>query len=251
MAHNGNLTNSDALSHELFETEMRHLNTDSDSEVLLNVFAHELQARGKLHPAPDDMFDAVAAVHRRCRGGYAAVAMLVNLGVVAFRDPFGIRPLVIGQRGEGDAREYMVASESVALDVLGFTLLGDVAPGEAVFIDARRQLHRRQCAAKPELRPCIFEHVYFARPDSLHRRDLRLQDPQAPGQALADKIRASGRSTTSTWSSRCRTPAARRASQLAHALGIKYREGFIKNRYIGRTFIMPGSSSGGSPCVRS
>jgi amidophosphoribosyltransferase len=132
MAHNGNLTNSDALSHELFETEMRHLNTDSDSEVLLNVFAHELQARGKLHPAPDDMFDAVAAVHRRCRGGYAAVAMLVNLGVVAFRDPFGIRPLVIGQRGEGDAREYMVASESVALDVLGFTLLGDVAPGEAV-----------------------------------------------------------------------------------------------------------------------
>jgi amidophosphoribosyltransferase len=240
MAHNGNLTNSDALSHELFETEMRHLNTDSDSEVLLNVFAHELQARGKLHPAPDDMFDAVAAVHRRCRGGYAAVAMLVNLGVVAFRDPFGIRPLVIGQRGEGDAREYMVASESIALDVLGFTLLGDVAPGEAVFIDARRQLHRRQCAANTELRPCIFEHVYFARPDSLLDEISVYKTRKRQGQALADKIRR-------VWPEHdidvvIPVPDSSRTAglALAHALGIKYREAIIKNRYIGRTFIMPG-----------
>ena len=187
LAHNGNLINSQALRRNLFETELRHLNTDSDSEVLLNVFAYELQSRGRLHAQPEDMFAAVEAVHRRCRGGYAAVAMLVNLGVLAFRDPLGIRPLVLGARGNGAEREYMVASESVALDLLGFELLGDVAPGEAVFIDAHRQLHRRQCAENPKLSPCIFEHVYFARPDSLvfgrqpHGRNLGLQDPQAPG----------------------------------------------------------------------
>ena len=167
LAHNGNLTNSEALTRELFQSDLRHLNTDSDSEVLLNVFAHELQTLGKLSPSAEDIFAAVAAVHRRCRGGYAAVTMLVNHGVVAFRDPNGIRPLVVGYRDGSAGREHMVASESVALDVLGYTMLGDVAPGEAIFIDINGDLHRRQCAERPQLRPCIFEHVYFARPDSL------------------------------------------------------------------------------------
>jgi amidophosphoribosyltransferase len=242
LAHNGNLTNSADLAHDLFATEMRHLNTDSDSEVLLNVFAHELQAQGKLHPEPEDMFRAVEAVHRRCRGGYAAVAMLVSLGVLAFRDPFGIRPLVVGARGEGLDREYMVASESVALDVLGFELLGDVAPGEAVFIDKHRQLHRRQCAANPKLHPCIFEHVYFARPDSLMDEISVYKTRKRQGEALGRKIL------------RLRpdhdidvvipVPDSSRTAglSLAQTIGVKYREAFIKNRYIGRTFIMPGQS---------
>ncbi|GAB5414103.1 MAG: amidophosphoribosyltransferase [Congregibacter sp.] len=240
LAHNGNLTNSDALCQELFETEMRHLNTDSDSEVLLNEFAFELQALGKLHPQPSDLFAAVSAVHRRCRGGYAAVAMLVNHGVIAFRDPHGIRPLVLGYRGEGSQREYMVASESVALDVLGFRVLSDVAPGEAVYIDANRQLHMQQCAERTTLTPCIFEHVYFARPDSLIDEISVYKTRSRQGEALARKIQ------------RLRpehdidvvvpVPDSSRTAglSLAQALGIKYREAFIKNRYIGRTFIMPG-----------
>lgn len=240
LAHNGNLTNSEALCQELFETEMRHLNTDSDSEVLLNVFAFELQARGKLHPQPEDLFAAVSAVHRRCRGGYAAVAMLVNHGVIAFRDPHGIRPLVLGYRGEGSQREYMVASESVALDVLGFRLLSDVAPGEAVYIDAERKLHMQQCADETTLKPCIFEHVYFARPDSLIDEISVYKTRSRQGEALARKVQ------------RLRpdhdidvvipVPDSSRTAglSLAQALGIKYREAFVKNRYIGRTFIMPG-----------
>lgn len=240
LAHNGNLTNSGELRQALFESEMRHLNTDSDSEVLLNVFAYELQAIARLHPQPDDMFAAVAAVHRRCRGGYAAVAMLVNYGIIAFRDPFGIRPLVLGFRGEGEDREYMVASESVALDVLGFQLLSDVAPGEAVYIDADRKLHRRQCAENPSLNPCIFEHVYFARPDSLIDEISVYKTRSRQGDALARKIL------------RLRpdhdidvvipVPDSSRTAglSLAQTLGIKYREAFVKNRYIGRTFIMPG-----------
>jgi len=240
LAHNGNLTNSKELRDELFETEMRHLNTDSDSEVLLNVFAYELQARGKLYPAPEDLFAAVAGVHRRCRGGYAAVAMLVNHGVLAFRDPFGIRPLVVGYRGEGSHREYMVASESVALDVLGFRLLGDVAPGEAVFIDAERQLHMQQCADNPVLRPCIFEHVYFARPDSLIDEISVYKTRKRQGEALARKVlRERPQHDIDVV---IPVPDSSRTAGLAMAqtLGIKYREAFIKNRYIGRTFIMPG-----------
>ena len=243
LAHNGNLTNAAQLSAEIFRTDLRHLNTDSDSEVLLNVFAHELQQLGKLEPEADDIFRAVSAVHRRCEGGYAAVAMIASLGIVAFRDPFGIRPLVVGvrQRGEGEP-EYMVASESVALDVLGFDLLGDVAPGEGIFISSSGQLMRRQCAEHTRLMPCIFEHVYFARPDSmidgvsvyktrmrqgerLARKVLRLRpehdiDVVVP---IPDTSRVAGQS-------------------LAYELGVKFREGFMKNRYIGRTFIMPGQS---------
>ncbi|MCB1710703.1 MAG: amidophosphoribosyltransferase, partial [Halioglobus sp.] len=163
LAHNGNLTNSEQLTRELFQDDLRHLNTDSDSEVLLNVFAHEMQTLGKLSPSAEDIFTAVSAVHQRCRGGYAAVGLVVNYGVLGFRDPLGIRPLVVGARESAQGTEYMLASESVALDVLGFTLISDVAPGEAVFIDMEGRLHRRQCARSPSLRPCIFEHVYFAR----------------------------------------------------------------------------------------
>ncbi|MFT7288852.1 MAG: amidophosphoribosyltransferase [Halieaceae bacterium] len=242
LAHNGNLTNSEQLRHDLFETEMRHLNTDSDSEVLLNVFAHELQERKKLNPAPADLFDAVRAVHKRCRGGYAAVALLVNHGLIAFRDPFGIRPLVLGYRGEGSSREYMVASESVALDVLGFRLLADVAPGEAVYIDSNRHLHMQQCADNPVLRPCIFEHVYFARPDSLIDEISVYKTRKRQGEALAAKIMRERPHhdidvVIPVPDSSCTAGLA-----LAQALGIKYREAFVKNRYIGRTFIMPGQS---------
>lgn len=242
LAHNGNLTNSDQLAKELFQDDLRHLNTDSDSEVLLNIFAHELQTLGKLSPTADDIFQAVTAVHRRCRGGYAAVALVVDYGVVGFRDPFGIRPLVVGERVTAAGTEYMIASESVALDVLGFRLIDDVAPGEAVFIDAEGQLYRRQCAATSQLSPCIFEHVYFARPDSMMDGVSVYKTRMRQGEALARKVL------------RLRPDhdidvvipipdTSRVAGQaLASDLGIKFREGFMKNRYIGRTFIMPGQS---------
>jgi amidophosphoribosyltransferase len=242
LAHNGNLVNSADLSRELFQSEMRHLNTDSDSEVLLNVFAYELQTLGKLEPEPEDMFTAVEAVHRRCSGGYAAVAMLVNIGVVAFRDPFGIRPLVIGVRGEGLEREYMVASESVALDVVGFELLGDVEPGEAVFIDANRRLHRHQCAPDPVLRPCIFEHVYFARPDSLMDEISVYKTRARQGESLARKILRERPDHDIDVVIPVPDSSRTAGLALAQTLGIKYREAFVKNRYIGRTFIMPGQS---------
>lgn len=240
LAHNGNLTNSADLNKELFEGELRHLNTDSDSEVLLNVLAFELQSRGKLHPQPEDLFAAVAAVHKRCRGGYAAVAMLVNHGVLAFRDPHGIRPLVVGYRGEGSDREYMVASESVALDVLGFRVLSDVAPGEAVYIDAKRQLHMRQCAESPTLTPCIFEHVYFARPDSLLDEISVYKTRSRQGEALARKILRQRPEHDIDVVIPVPDSSRTAGLSLAQALGIKYREAFVKNRYIGRTFIMPG-----------
>jgi amidophosphoribosyltransferase len=219
---------------------LRQINTDSDSEVLLNVLAHELQRFAKLHMEVDDIFNAVAAVHKRCRGAYAAVAMITGYGIVAFRDPFGIRPLVYGKRETPEGSEYMAASESVALDVLGFDMLGDVAPGEAIFISLDAKIYRRQCAENPILSPCIFEYVYLARPDSIidnvsvYKARLRM------GDKLANKIRR-------VWPDHdidvvIPIPDTSRTSalQLANTLGIKYREGFIKNRYIGRTFIMPG-----------
>ena len=190
LAPTGNLTNAAQLARELFQDDLRHLNTDSESEVLLNIFAHEMQTLGKLSPAPEDIFKAVEAVHRRCLGGYAAVAMLVNYGVVAFRDPFGIRPLVVGVRDTEHGQEHMVASESVALDVLGFRLLSDVAPGEGIFIDMAGQLHRQQCASHTSLRPCIFEHVYFARPDSLIDGISVYKTRMRQGETLGRKIMA-------------------------------------------------------------
>ena len=242
LAHNGNLTNAEQLTRELFQDDLRHLNTDSDSEVLLNVFAHELQTLGKLSPSADDIFKAVEAVHRRCRGGYAAVGLLVNYGIVGFRDPLGIRPLVIGVRDSGAGAEYMIASESVALDVLGFTMLGDVAPGEAIFIDLDGKLHRRQCASRSSLHPCIFEHVYFARPDSLMDSISVYKTRMRQGEALAKKIKRERPDLHIDVIIPIPDTSRIAAQSMAYELNIKFREGLMKNRYIGRTFIMPGQS---------
>jgi amidophosphoribosyltransferase len=242
LAHNGNLTNAEQLTRELFQDDLRHLNTDSDSEVLLNVFAHELQTLGKLSPSADDIFQAVEAVHRRCRGGYAAVSLLVNYGVVGFRDPNGIRPLVVGERQGVSGPEYMIASESVALDVLGYNLMDDVAPGEAVFIDMDGVLHRRQCADSHSLRPCIFEHVYFARPDSLMDGISVYKTRMRQGEALAKKVLRERPDLKIDVIIPIPDTSRIAAQSMAHELGIKFREGFMKNRYIGRTFIMPGQS---------
>jgi len=240
LAHNGNLTNSNKLKQELFQEDLRQINTDSDSEVLLNVFAHELQQQGKLKMEVDDVFKAVAGVHRRCRGAYAAVAMITGYGVVAFRDPYGIRPLVYGKQETPQGANFMMASESVALDALGYELIRDVAPGEAVFISLDGQLHTRQCAETPSVMPCIFEYVYLARPDSIiddvsvYKARLRM------GEKLADKIRRVRPDHDIDVVIPIPDTSRTSALQLANNLGLKFREGFIKNRYIGRTFIMPG-----------
>lgn len=242
LAHNGNLTNAEDLKRDLFVEDLRHLNTDSDSEILLNVFAHELQIQGKLRIDEEDIFRAVAGVHRRCRGGYAAVAMIPGFGTFGFRDPHGIRPLVYGRRDSDLGTEYMIASESVALDTIGFTLIDDVAPGEAVFISADGELHTRQCASQPILCPCIFEFVYFARPDSIidnisvHKARSRM------GKKLAAKIRRAWPTHDIDVVIPIPDTSRTAALQLANQLGVPYSEGFIKNRYIGRTFIMPGQT---------
>lgn len=243
LAHNGNLTNSEELNRAVYQSDLRHVNTTSDSEVLLNVFAHELQLQGKLKPQADDMFAAVRGVHRRCRGAYGVVAMISGLGLLAFRDPNGIRPLVYGKRVTDDGQvEYMVASESVALDVIGFEMIDDVAPGEAVYIDAQGQLHIQQCADKTGKTPCMFEYVYFARPDSIidgisvYKARLRM------GDALADKILALKPDHDIDVVIPIPDTSRTSALQLANRLGVNFREGFMKNRYIGRTFIMPGQT---------
>jgi amidophosphoribosyltransferase len=242
LAHNGNLTNGEELKRDLFIEDLRHLNTDSDSEVLLNVLARELERLGKIRLEVDDVFDAVSKLHKRCRGGYAAVAMITGVGVLGFRDPHGIRPVAFGERDTDKGKEYIIASESVAIDALDFNLIRDIAPGEAVFITNEGKLYTRQCAENPQYSPCIFEYVYLARPDSIidnisvYKARLRM------GDALAAKILRlrpehdidvvipipdTGRTS---------------AIPLAYHLGVKYREGFIKNRYIPRTFIMPGQA---------
>jgi amidophosphoribosyltransferase len=244
LAHNGNLTNAAQLNEELFSTDRRHVNTDSDSEVLLNIFAHELQNVGELVPSADDIFAAVAGVHQRCEGGYAAVAVIAGVGVVAFRDPAGIRPLVLGARERvGRSLEYMVASESVALDVLGFTLIGDVAPGEAVVISANGAMQRRQCAENPVLTPCIFEHVYFARPDSLMDGISVYKTRMRQGERLAAKILRERPDHDIDVVIPIPDTSRVAGQSLAYHLEVKFREGFMKNRYIGRTFIMPGQST--------
>ncbi|NOX76071.1 MAG: amidophosphoribosyltransferase [Gammaproteobacteria bacterium] len=242
LAHNGNLTNATELKRDLFRADRRHINTDSDSEVLLNVFAHELQRESKLSLDANDVFEAVAGVHHRCRGAYAVVTMITGYGIVGFRDPHGIRPVVFGKRETPRGTEYVIASESVAVDSLGFELIRDIAPGEAVFIDINGTLHTRQCAQHPKASPCIFEHVYFARPDSIidgisvYKARLRMGEALAnkilkvfPGHDIDVVIPIPDTSRTS-------------ALQLSYKLGVVYREGFIKNRYIGRTFIMPGQT---------
>src|SRR3954451_24741261 len=241
LGHNGNLTNSDALKQEMFRQDLRHINTGSDSEVLVNVLAHELeQASDRLRLEPQTIFTAVANVHRRLKGAYAVVAMIAGYGVLAFRDPFGIRPAVIGYNETEAGTEYMVASESVAIDALGFRLLRDIAPGEAVFIDEEGKFHSQQCAPRSSLNPCIFEYVYLARPDSLIDGASVYEARLNMGEKLAEKIR--GQYPALEIDVVIPIPDSSRPSglQLATALGVPYREGFVKNRYIGRTFIMPG-----------
>ncbi|MDZ4350740.1 MAG: amidophosphoribosyltransferase [Xanthomonadaceae bacterium] len=238
LGHNGNLINTEALREQVFQADRRHVNTESDSEVLLNVFAHELSRQQTLSPTA--VMEAVAGVHRRCIGGYAAVSLVLGLGLVAFRDPHGIRPLVLGQRDSASGSEYVVASESVALDILGFRRLRDVLPGEAIVITARGELFSKICAEPRVHAPCIFEYVYFARPDSMiedisvHKARMRM------GIKLGEKLLRlrpdHDIDTVIPIPDTSRTS----ALEMANVLGVKYREGFIKNRYIGRTFIMPG-----------
>jgi len=243
LGHNGNLTNSVALKEEMFRTDLRHINTGSDSEVLVNVLAHELErASVRLRLDPQTIFTAVAQVHRRLKGAYAVVAMIAGYGVLAFRDPFGIRPLVIGFNETPAGTEYMVASESVALDALGFRVLRDVAPGEAVFIDEDGSFHSQQCAEKWSLNPCIFEYVYLARPDSLIDGASVYETRLHMGEKLAEKIRRQYRHLHVDVVIPIPDSSRPSALQLAQGLGVPYREGFVKNRYIGRTFIMPGQA---------
>ncbi len=238
LAHNGNLVNTEALRREVFEQDRRNVNTESDSEVLLNVFAHELDTQKAL--TPDAVFAAIAGVNRRARGGYAVVCTVLGLGLVAFRDPHGIRPLVLGKRSSAGGDEYIVASESVALDVLGFERVRDVAPGEGIVITARGELHARQCAPEMPHAPCIFEYVYFARPDSMienisvHKARMRM------GVTLGEKILRERPDHDIDVVIPIPDTSRDSALEIANVLGVKYREGFIKNRYVGRTFIMPG-----------
>jgi amidophosphoribosyltransferase len=241
LGHNGNLTNTDRLKSELFRQDLRHVNTDSDSEVLLNVLAHELQeasANYKLDPAI--IFAAVSGVYRRCRGAYAVVAMIAGYGLLAFRDPYGIRPLVFGKMETEHGTEYLVASESVALAALGFELVRDVAPGEAIFIDEDGHFYSQQCVEKTSLNPCLFEYVYLARPDSIIDGISVYEARLRMGESLADKIKREYADLDIDVVIPIPDSSRPSAMQLAKQLNLPYREGFIKNRYIGRTFIMPG-----------
>ncbi|MFT6189767.1 MAG: amidophosphoribosyltransferase [Oleispira sp.] len=240
LAHNGNLTNADEVADLLYKEDLRHINTTSDSEVLLNVFAHEMQKQGELEPTADTIFKAVARVHQRVRGGYAVVAMINGFGLVAFRDPHGIRPAVFGARDTDQGKEFMVASESVALDGLGFKLERDIAPGECVVITKEGDFFSQQCAENPELKPCIFEHVYFARPDSIMDGISVYKARLKMGEYLAGKIMKERPDHDIDVVIPIPDTSRTSALQLANRLGVKYREGFMKNRYIGRTFIMPG-----------
>jgi len=240
LGHNGNLTNAAELGAVLTREDRRHLNTHSDSEVLLNVFASELQRVGTPRVTPGDLFAACNAVYRRCRGAYAVVAMIIGHGILGFRDPHGIRPLVLGQRRTPKGTEYMLASESVALTMLAFEVVRDVAPGEAIFIDEQGRLHSNQCVATVRHTPCIFEYVYFARPDSIIDNISVYRARMRMGEKLADKLKREYPKHDIDVVIPIPDTSRTCALQLAQKLGIKYREGFNKNRYIGRTFIMPG-----------
>ena len=243
LAHNGNLTNAEQLKHDMFLQDLRHINTNSDSEVLLNVLAHELQAAStKYLVDAEAIFKAVAGVHRRVQGAYAVVAMIAGYGLLAFRDPYGIRPLVIGRNETPEGPEYMVASESVALDTLGFKILRDVEPGEAVLIDRAGNFISRQCAERTIHSPCIFEYVYLARPDSLMDGISVYETRVKMGEFLADKIRHTMPHLEIDAVIPIPDSSRHAAMELAARLELPYREGFVKNRYIGRTFIMPGQA---------
>ena len=241
LVHNGNLINAHALKQELIDVDRRHINTESDSEVLINVLAHELEIAARDRPlTPDAVFDAVGALHRRVRGSYAAIALITGHGLLAFRDPFGIRPLCFGESEGASGRELMVASESVALEGTGHKLLRDVAPGEAIFVDLGGSVHARQCAEHPTLNPCMFEYVYLARPDSVMDGVSVYQARLNLGETLAQRVIST--MPPSAIDVVIPIPESSRPSamQLAQRIGKPYREGFVKNRYVGRTFIMPG-----------
>ena len=243
LGHNGNLTNAEQLKEEMFRMDRRHINTNSDSEVLLNVLAHELQMAAHGYELDvDSIFQAVAGVHRRCRGAYAVVALIAGYGLLAFRDPHGIRPLIYGRNETPQGTEYLVASESVALDTLGFEVVRDIEPGEAIFIDFKHQLHSRQCAQQPMYSPCLFEYVYLARPDTVMDGVPVYEARLAMGELLAEKVKQSIPVEEIDVVIPIPDSSRPSAMELAQALGIPFREGFVKNRYVGRTFIMPGQA---------
>jgi len=241
LVHNGNLTNAQALKAELFHIDRRHINTESDTEVLLNVLAHEIEKAARDLPlTPDLIFKAVAAVHRRLRGSYAVVALIAGHGLLAFRDPFGIRPLCFGETESAEGGEVMIASESVALEGTGHKLTRDVAPGEAIFIDLEGGIHTRQCADTPTLNPCMFEFVYLARPDSVMDGVSVYQARLNMGETLAQRLISTMPPNEIDVVIPIPESSRPSAMQLAQRIGKPYREGFVKNRYVGRTFIMPG-----------
>lgn len=243
LVHNGNLTNAHALKKELFDIDRRHINTESDTEVLINILAHELEkAANNLPLQPAQVFEAVAAVHKRIKGSYAVVALIAGHGLLAFRDPYGIRPLCYGVADTTDGQEVMVASESVALEGTTHQFVRDVAPGEAIFIDLQGEIHSQQCASAPSLHPCMFEFVYLARPDSVIDGISVYQARLNMGETLAQRVIST--MPPSEIDVVIPIPESSRPSamQLAHKIGRPYREGFVKNRYVGRTFIMPGQS---------
>ena len=242
MAHNGNLINADDLNEELFRSDRRHINTSSDSEVLLNVFAHELQAVAGLRLKPEDVFNAVERVHARAIGAYSALALIAGYGMVGFRDPNAIRPLIVGYRENADGPDYIMASESVVLDVLGYKEMASIKPGEAVYIEMSGRVHRKQCSSSPRYAPCIFEFVYLARPDSMIDGISVYKARLKMGEKLADKILRLHPDHDIDVVIPIPDTSTTAALPMAHRLNVKYRQGLIKNRYVGRTFIMPGQA---------
>ncbi len=242
LAHNGNLTNAHELRNVLFKEARRHINTTSDSELLLNILAHELYESQLMALSPEDMFGAVRRLHNKVRGAYAVVAVIIGHGLLAFRDPNGIRPLVLGQRETDKGTEYMVASESVALDIDGFKLIRDVAPGEAIYITEAGELHTLQCHPNPKCVPCIFEYVYFARPDSKLNEISVYGSRVKMGEYLGRKIKKEWADLDIDVVIPVPETSCDIALQIAHELDLPYRQGFVKNRYVGRTFIMPGQA---------
>ena len=241
LVHNGNLTNAAALKKELFDVDRRHINTESDTEVLINILAHELELAARNLPlTPDEVFKAVRAVHKRLKGSYAVVALIAGYGLLAFRDPFGIRPLCFGEGVGADGREVMVASESVAIEGTGHKVTRDVAPGEAIFIDLDGRIHAQQCAENPSLNPCMFEFVYLARPDSVMDGVSVYQARLNMGETLAQRLISTMPPNEIDVVIPIPESSRPSAMQLAQKIGKPYREGFVKNRYVGRTFIMPG-----------
>jgi len=242
LAHNGNLTNSKQLQDYLFNVARRHINTNSDSEILLNVLAHELSINPAMKLSPDEVFESIARTIALLQGAYAAVALVIGHGMIAFRDPYGIRPLVLGKREENGKTEYMVASENVALDALGYNFLRDVEPGEAVYIDEAGHLHTKQCSNNPQYAPCIFEYVYFARPDSFIDNISVYQARLNMGKKLGQKIKRDWEDLDIDVVIPIPETSCDVALEIAGELNLPYRQGFVKNRYIGRTFIMPGQT---------